>query len=789
MMAALCATGCVGAASAAGPATATAADAAAAGATPPIAPADSAPFDPATDEGALTVLGLTLNGTELAGDTIVTVRNGETLIPLDDITRLRVRHEGGKTVVIDGQAFMALSAVPGLAFKVDKPSQQLLLTVPIDSFIATTISNAREYLPPSEAARTAFLDYDLSFQHAGGKAIGTAFLQSGVSDDRGLLTNTMTLSSASNAHHVVRLDTSFIRDAPSGLVRLTVGDTVTRGSSWSPQVRFGGIKYGTDFSLQPGFLSFPTPTFDGRAALPSNIELYVNNVLNYQGQVNQGPFALDRLPLVTGAGDVSLIVKDALGVEHRIVSNYYVSSALLRPGLSDYSLEAGAERRRYGFDSFHYGGPFAAATYRHGLSAGLTLETRAEAGSDVQNAGAGAVLLLGKIAEVGGSVAASHGPDGLGTLYRIYLQRISSGWSLSLNYQATSHDFAQIGLVDRADRPRRQLQATGGINFGKLGNIALATSYLRLGDGTRTRISSFTYNRSLGTLAYLSAFLLRSDTSGSVRQDTIGASLSIPLGARRTGYVQVDNNSRRAEIQRTLPDDKGWGYRLVASQGATEQQEADLDFRGRTIELSGQVARFNGTTSERVLASGAFILAGGSVMPTRRLNNSFAIVDVGGEKGVRVLQENRDVAVTNGAGLAIVTNLRPYEANRLAVAPDDFKLDATIPSDSIIVVPRFLSGVTARFHVGQGHAGTVIILLPDGNPLEPGTTISYDNGEGAFFTGFDGETFIDDISAGKVLVAKRAVGACIVQLPVVQKGVVLPRIGPLTCRPVEPAKK
>ena len=403
-MAGLSATSLIGAASAEVSATA-AADAD----SPPVVPADSAPFDPATDEGALTVLGLSLNGVELGGETIVTVRNGETLIRVDDITRLRVRHEGGKVVTIDGQAFMALSAVPGLTFRIDKPLQQLQLTVPVDSFLPTNISNARVFLPPSQAARTAFLDYDLTFQQVGGKTLGAAFLQMGASDDRGLISNTMTVGNAPNMHHTVRLDTSFVRDDPSGLTRLTVGDTITRGSSWSPLVRFGGIKYGTDFGLQPGFISFPTPTFDGRAALPSNVELYVNNVLNYQGQVNQGPFTLDRLPLVTGTGDVSVIVKDALGVEHRVTSSYYVSSALLRPGLSDYSLEAGSERHRYGIESFDYGRPFAAVTYRHGLTGRLTVETRAEAASDIQDIGAGAVVLLGRIAEVGGSVAVSRG--------------------------------------------------------------------------------------------------------------------------------------------------------------------------------------------------------------------------------------------------------------------------------------------------------------------------------------------------------------------------------------------
>lgn len=756
-------------------------------AIPAALPLETGPFDPSGDEGALSVLGLVLNGTTLAGDTIVAVRTGHTYIPLTQITRLRVLYDNAKTVTIDREAFVALDAVPGLTFKIDTQQQQLQLTVPLDSFIPTKLSREEIYLPPTEAARTAFLDYDLSFQHAG-KTVGTAFLQMGVSDSRGLITNSMVASNAVNVSAVVRLDTSFVRDNPSGLVRLTVGDTLTRGSTWAPNVRYGGIKYGTDFGLQPGFLSFPTPTFDGRAALPSNVQLYVNNVLNYQGQVNQGPFSLDRMPVVTGAGDVSLVVKDPLGVERRIVSTYYVSSALLRPDLVDYSLEAGFERHLYGLRSFDYGRPFVAATYRKGVTAGLTLETRGEIARDIQNVGAGGTFLVGRIAEAGGSVAVSRGPQGVGSLYRIYMQRISQRWTVSASYRATSHNFAQVGLVDRGDRPRREFQLAGGVNFRRLGSLAVSRSYIRLDDGVATRVSSLTYNKSIGKFGSLSAFVFRTHDRDVGRRDTVGINFSIPLGAYRSAFVEVSSEGRRAEIQKSLPDDTGWGYRLGVVQGDDDQQDADLSYRGRAIEVTAQLSRTNGTLASRVLASGGLILAQGAILPTRRLNDGFAIVQVGDQPNVRILQENREVGRTNGAGLAVVTNMRPYEANHIAVAPDDLNLDRTIRNDTMVVVPRFLSGVLARFQVSEGRAGTVVIVLPDGKPIEPGIALSYEGGDGSFYTGFDGEAFIDDIGSRKVLIVNRAEGTCRVALPALPEGDVLPRVGPLACQPVKGGK-
>ena len=755
--------------------------------TPTAAPAAGVGFNPATDEGAMTVLGVAINGHEMRGDTIVTVRDGRTLIPVDDLKRWRLVFTG-QPIQIEAQAFAPLNSVAGLTFQIDKELQQLQISVPVESFRSSLISGATAPLPPSEAAQTAFLNYDLSFQHSGGSTVGGAFLEMGASGRLGLVENSVTISNNPGGLNVVRLDTFAVHDDPSGLTRLTLGDTITHVATWEQPVRFGGIKWGTDFSLQPGLLSFPTPTFGGQAQLPSNVQLYVNNVLNYQGQVEQGPFTLNRLPVVSGAGDVSIVVKDALGVEHRVVSSYYVSTNLLRPGLSDFSVEAGAERHAYGRRSFDYGPPFVAGSYRYGLSPALTVETRGEASTRTQDVGGGIAAVIGKLGEIGvsGSASTTRGL-GSGYLYRIFASRISQYWSLSASYERRSKEYLQLGLARDLERPLETLQISGGFNERRFGSLSADISYLRLNDGTRTRVTSATYGRQLGKLGYLSAFALRSDTNGGSPDTTVGASLSIAFGSRGTAFAQVDNKNRRLESQLNLPDDQGWGYRLIASQGQNSQQQAELSYRGRAIDLSGAVERFGGQTDERFLASGSLLLAGSSVLTARRLDSSFAIVNVGsGERGVRVYQENRLVGATNGSGIAVVTNLRPYEANRISVSPNDLRLESVIANDNLIVVPRYLSGVKANFQVTNGRAGTVIVRLPDGRPLEPGVEVAI--GASIFYTGFDGELFVDDIRPGMVIVAKRAAGTCQVTLPAVPKDVELPRIGPLTCSPVEPSK-
>lgn len=737
--------------------------------------------DGVADAAALAVLGVAINGREQAGDVIVAVRNGATLIPADAARQWRLPF-AGPTIDLDGQAFVPLSAVPGLVYHVDEALQQLQLSVPIASFARSELLGERAVPEPSPAARTAFVNYDISLQHGGGRTNAAAFLETGASDARGLIENTMVLANNRDGANVIRLDSFALHDNPGGLTRLTIGDAFTAPGSWGSPIRFGGIKWGTDFSVQPGFLSFPTPTFDGEAAVPSNVQLYVNDVLNFQGKVDQGPFALNRLPVVTGAGDVSVVVKDALGIERRITSRYYVSTRLLRPGLSRFSVEAGAARYNYGIRSFDYRQPFVGGSFARGLTSHLTVETRAEASGHVQGGGVALATVVGRIGEMGGAVAVSRGPQGEGHLYRIYAARASSHLSMSLSYQTQSRDFTQIGLLDYRARPLTTLQVTAGVNSRRWGSLTGAQSDLKLADNTRARVTSLNYNRQLGRIGYLGLFAIRSHATDGGTDDTVGATLSIPMGGRRGVFVQADTGGRSVELQQNIPDDEGWAYRLGLAQGDVDRQQADLTYRSRAADVSGSLSRINGAMAERILASGSLLLAGPSVIPTRRINESFAIVDIGrGQKGVRVYQENRPVATTDGGGIAVVTNLRAYEVNRISVSPTDMKIDATISNDTLLVVPRYLGGVSARFTVNTGHAGTLIVHLPSGEPLEPGLSLTYGDGSGNFYSGFDGEVFIDDIREGKVVIAKRESGACRVIVLSVPRDVVLPRIGPLTC--------
>jgi outer membrane usher protein len=189
---------------------------------------------------------------------------------------------------------------------------------------------------------------------------------------------------------VTRLETTWTYDMPEKIASWRLGDSVSRTGTWGRGVRFGGVQYATNFATQPNLVTIPPQFITGEAVVPSTVDVFVNNALVLRQQVPPGPFSFTNVPVVTGSGDVRLVVRDELGRERIITRPFYASPVLLREGLSDFSYEYGYLREELGVRSNSYGGWVGGATYRHGWSNSFTSEFRAEAQDRLYNAGANA---------------------------------------------------------------------------------------------------------------------------------------------------------------------------------------------------------------------------------------------------------------------------------------------------------------------------------------------------------------------------------------------------------------
>src|SRR5262245_20832863 len=320
------------------------------------------------DQFSVVVMDITINGQD-KGTTQLLRRGSSLYVRQDDLAAWHIKSPSLVPTVEDGVAFIPLAGIPGMTVTVDEGRQAVDLQAPGDLFVESIVDASEPaQLGLSEGTFSAFVNYDFLAEQSTSDTSFGGLVETGMSDDWGLLTNTLSIEESTAASGVIRLETSFVHDDPEQLARWSLGDAITRGSDWARPIRFGGVKYGTDFALQPNFISFPTLSFNDTAALPSSVEAYVNDTLRFQSHVDEGPFTINQIPAITGAGDVRFVVKDALGIEREVTVPYYISSRLLREGLGEYSLEAGFERENFGEESFDYAEAFGSGTYRYGLT-------------------------------------------------------------------------------------------------------------------------------------------------------------------------------------------------------------------------------------------------------------------------------------------------------------------------------------------------------------------------------------------------------------------------------------
>ena len=252
----------------------------------------------------------------------------------------------------------------GLQYKLDSGRLALDITAPAETFEASTLDDGRGgEAPPNKAPPGFYFNYNLNATGSTDSNYNSygAFLEGVAFNGWGSLVSSGVVRGNSDQNELIRADTYWQKDLPGPMETLVLGDTIGSGGAWSRPARFGGIRWARNFALRPGYITFPMPSLSGSAALPSTIDVLVNNQRQQSQTVEPGPFDLTNVPVVTGAGQINLVVRDMLGVETLVTQSYYTSPRLLAKGLSDFSFEAGALRENYGSQSNDYNSPLPPA--------------------------------------------------------------------------------------------------------------------------------------------------------------------------------------------------------------------------------------------------------------------------------------------------------------------------------------------------------------------------------------------------------------------------------------------
>lgn len=707
----------------------------------------------------------------------------------------RVKLPGSTAVRSDGQDFYSLDGIPGVSYSFDSHSQSLAVTATSSELVENVLGfSPRTRLEPTIPKPGVFLNHDFQFTRSPGQSILSGLVETGFFSRLGVLTSRFVTRNIADASQAFRLDTQLITDFPHHRMTMTIGDSISASGPWERQVYYGGFRIASKFATDPTFLPYALPSLRGQTAEPSTVDLYVNNIHMLSQSVDSGPFTIPTIPVMTGQGNVQLVVTDVLGRQEVVEMPYINSTQLLRKGVSNYAYEAGTLRRGFGTTSGQYSSIFGAGTHSYGLSDSITLDGHVEALPANQTIGFGADIRALPLGLLSADVALSHSNAGAGGLVYAQMQHHARTFGFSATAQVASSSFRQMGLLP-GERPARIL-AQGQIShsLGNHGSVALG--YLH--KESRTFIGTALYDYvprfnavtpslsvRLRRWAVLSATL---NYAPSIPQGNSGIlALVIPLGMRRSvtsvGSMQNTGGTAATEFMQQLPIGTGYGYDLRTTTDSDNHTRVDVgaSYQNERGTYNIEAEQFLRQTSVRLEERGSLLGMSNRWATSRWLNDSFAIVEAPEEKDLKVFANNQFITKTDSHGIAVIPALVPYDRNTVRVDDSGVPLNVAVDLSEQFVAPMPRSGVFLRFAAEKIQGALVKLMLADGKPVPLGAEVRVNDSLTPYQVAMRGEVFVTKISFPARLTARWDDHSCVAivaQSPVNEP---LPEIGPVTC--------
>ena len=733
-----------------------------------------------------TLLDVTLNG-QPSEEPLMLLQDGSGgfYVSAAQLRTWRIRIPDAAPTAYEGESWYRVGDIPGLTAAHDPAEGTLTLVADPTLFERQTSAlHAAEDFTMTPAGTGGFVNYDLFAEYSRGAASLNGAVEIGAFTRHGVASTGLIFRAGHGPERVTRLDTSWTIDRPASLSSIRIGDSVTAVGPGASPLRFGGLQYARNFAVRPGFVTMPLPVLEGSAAIPSVVDVYVDNALQGSQQVAPGPFELTNIPVQSGGGTVRLVTRDLLGRTVVTEQAYYASSVLLRRGLHDFSYEVGFVRHGFGQRSNDYGRAIASTFHRYGVTDNLTVEGQLQVSEDHQLVGGGANLGLFDLATVGAAATASRSDRGTGLFAAAFAERRTAGLSFGLRAEYTTSDYAFIGMGEGNRPARLSLQAFADMPIGG-GSVGASLIHRDRRDGEDESLANLFANVRLSDRANLQLFA-RHAVAGR-RQTVFGAFLAVPLGGGRSAAASAEATrsgdiSGTVSFQQAPPAGTGNGYRATANF-ADGRVNADAAFTHNAgpASFTAQVSHAGGNTGVRASASGAIGFLGTRPFASRTLGASFAEVRVGDFEGVRVYVDNQLVGVTGKDGRVVVPSLRAFERNTIRIDEADLPLDAQLSTAEITLRPFARTGAVVTFDARRERGVLLQVRLENGTPLPAGAMVRVVGAEGEWVTASGGEVYVPLTTNEANLEARWGNRTCTFQVVVPDGNDPQPRITNLIC--------
>ncbi|MEQ1067470.1 fimbria/pilus outer membrane usher protein [Acinetobacter sp. XH1741] len=738
-------------------------------------------------------------------------KNGKLYIRASDLKTLRLKVDEH----IPDSQWVCLNELKGIQFKYLENEQSLNLQVPsnmltdysVDLTGQPTTSSSLLKMKPLNAA---ILNYSLYHTITNDERVfsGSAegvFNSALGNFSSGVLYNGSNENSYSHEKWV-RLESKWQYVDPEKVRIYTLGDFVSNSSDWGNSVRLAGFQWSSAYTQRGDIVTSALPQFSGSAALPSTLDLYVNQQKIYSGLVPSGPFDIKQLPFISG-NEVTLVTTDATGQQSITKKPYYFSSKILAKGINEFSVDVGIPRYNYGLYSNDYDdATFASGAIRYGYSNSLTLSGGAEASTDgLSNLGTGFAKNVFGVGVINADIAASQYKNENGYSALVGLEgRISKNISFNTSYRKVFDNYFDLARVSQIRYLKDNQITSEPQNY--LSYSALADEIFRAG---------INYNFYPGYGVYVGYNQIKySDNSYKLLSANISGSLNKNWGFYSSAYKDYENHkdygiyfalrytpSTRVNAISSVSNDSGrltyrqelfvlsepqigsfgWGGYVERDQDAHNNNASIYgSYRARAAYLTGRYNRIGDNDRVAVSATGSLVAAAGRIFAANEIGDGYAVVTNAGPQS-QILNGGVNLGTTDKSGRFLIPSLMPYRENHIYLDPSYLPLNWNVKSTDQKTVVGYRQGTLVDFGAHQVVSGLVRVVDKNNSPLLPGYSVRI-NGQQDAVVGYDGEVFIPNLlQQNKLEVDLLDHGSCQVDFTYNSNQYSTKKLGPYVC--------
>ncbi len=697
----------------------------------------------------LVILEVYLNTEKVDSFMLILTSDADVLIKREDLESTRLIKGLGRDIIYTtGETFVSLRSIKGMEFSIDESTVSLNIKAKVSLFKPQRLNLGHKDSKDIDypAQDSAFLNYAYRFDSSVSSSYLSTEFGLRLGDYLGL--STFNYVSSDVEEKFVRLLTSLRTDSRGGMVTYVLGDRGAHSGTFGSAHVLGGLSISKNFSINPYFIKYPSLSFSGFAETPSEVDVYVNGLLVKELTLGPGKFELGNLTTEVGSGISRVIVKDIYGSEMTFSEAFFYSDKLLAKGLHEYSYNLGFIREELGEESFEYGGLTFIGTHNYGFYDNLMGGYSLEASDDLISGGFNAISPLYEWGVLSGALAfsSSEGKSGSASKLDYSFQSKSFSTVLSLTQMTRGFSTLTIGALD--DKTAHSFISSVGLSLNRAGSVSLSYSKSRVYIEPSFERVSFSYNKVINKSASLFSSISRSITKDVDATDEIFLGVHINLDGSVTAngsYTNKDGESSySASVQKPLPTNTGYGYRLRYDD--TDSEYAEALYQNRYgIYSAGYRSIRGGENYSFSIAGGVGYV--GTLFMSRPILDSFALVRTGDLEGVDVYMAGNLIGSTDVKGELVVPTVRSFFNNRINVDPADVPIEFGISKVSHKVNLQYRSGVCIDFDVERisGLTGNVITLTKEG--LKPADfkagTLNIDKEVIEFQTGSAGLFYIE----------------------------------------------